>query len=152
MGYIRYRVDVLDALKRAGISSYRIYKDKLLPQSTLQRIREGNTSVNAADAERPPVSRPSHQQGAEERGTTESASPCHKRTTATARRYESASGAARMYAASHLPITRGTAPHHDRHTSRTRSAATSLCMPICAGHRQTPAPPITAGPLGQRRR
>jgi putative transcriptional regulator len=46
VGYIRYRVDVLDALKRAGISSYRIYKDKLLPQSTLQRIREGNTSVN----------------------------------------------------------------------------------------------------------
>lgn len=46
MGHIRYRVDVLDALKRAGISSYRIYKDKLLPQSTLQRIREGNTSVN----------------------------------------------------------------------------------------------------------
>ncbi len=38
---IIYKIDVLDALKKAGFSSYRIRKEKLLGEATLQRIRNG---------------------------------------------------------------------------------------------------------------
>jgi Predicted transcriptional regulator len=38
---IGYRIDVIAALKAAGYSTYRIRKDKLLSESTLQLIREG---------------------------------------------------------------------------------------------------------------
>ena len=37
---IRYKTDVIAALKTAGYSTYRIRKDKLLAESTLQLIRE----------------------------------------------------------------------------------------------------------------
>ena len=37
---IAYKMDVLTALKEAGYSTYRIRKDKLLAESTLQLIRE----------------------------------------------------------------------------------------------------------------
>ena len=43
---IRYRVDVLDALKCAGWSTYRILKSKAIPQSTLQKIRTGETNIS----------------------------------------------------------------------------------------------------------
>lgn len=38
---IVYKLDVLSALKDAGYSSYRIRKEKLLGEATLQKIRGG---------------------------------------------------------------------------------------------------------------
>lgn len=38
---LRYKIDVLAALKNAGYTTYRIRKDGLLSQSTLQKLREG---------------------------------------------------------------------------------------------------------------
>lgn len=38
---IRYKIDVLAALKSAGYTSYRIRQEALLSQSTLQKLREG---------------------------------------------------------------------------------------------------------------
>ncbi len=42
---ITYRIDVLTALKEAGYSSYRIRKEKLMGEATLQKIRS-NTPVS----------------------------------------------------------------------------------------------------------
>lgn len=42
---IVYRIDVLAALKEAGYSSYRIRKEKLMGEATLQKIRS-NTPVS----------------------------------------------------------------------------------------------------------
>lgn len=36
---MRYKVDILSALKEAGYSTYRIRKDKLLSESTVQKLR-----------------------------------------------------------------------------------------------------------------
>ena len=38
---LRYKIDVLAALKEAGYSSYRLRKEKLLSESTLQKSRDG---------------------------------------------------------------------------------------------------------------
>ena len=38
---LRYKIDVLAALKEAGYSSYRLRKEKLLSESTLQKLRDG---------------------------------------------------------------------------------------------------------------
>jgi putative transcriptional regulator len=38
---IRYRIDVLDALKAKGFSSYKIKMDKIIGNSQMQQIREG---------------------------------------------------------------------------------------------------------------
>lgn len=38
---LKYRIDVLAALKKAGFSTYRLQKDKLLSQSTIQALRDG---------------------------------------------------------------------------------------------------------------
>lgn len=38
---IRYKVDVLAALKAAGYTSYRIRKEGLINQTALQRLRDG---------------------------------------------------------------------------------------------------------------
>ena len=38
---IRYRFDVLEALKAAGYTTYRIRKENILGQSTLQQLRMG---------------------------------------------------------------------------------------------------------------
>lgn len=38
---IVYKLDILSALKDAGYSSYRIRKEKLLGEATLQKIRGG---------------------------------------------------------------------------------------------------------------
>ena len=38
---IQYKVDLLAALKAAGYSSYRLRKEKLLGEATIQRIRQG---------------------------------------------------------------------------------------------------------------
>lgn len=37
----QYKVDVLEMLKDAGFSSYRIRKDGLINQTALQKLREG---------------------------------------------------------------------------------------------------------------
>jgi putative transcriptional regulator len=38
---IRYKKDILDALKTAGFSTYKIRKEKLMGEATLQKIRNG---------------------------------------------------------------------------------------------------------------
>ena len=38
---IEYKIDILEALKAAGYSTYRLRKDKLLGEATIQRIRKG---------------------------------------------------------------------------------------------------------------
>lgn len=39
---VTYKIDVLEALKAKGFSSYRIRREKLLSERTLQALREGN--------------------------------------------------------------------------------------------------------------
>jgi putative transcriptional regulator len=39
---IKYKIDVLQALKEAGYSTYRMRKDRLLGESQIQLIRGGN--------------------------------------------------------------------------------------------------------------
>ena len=36
-----YNIDVLEALKQNGYSTYRIRKEKLIGESTLQKLRQG---------------------------------------------------------------------------------------------------------------
>ena len=38
---IRYRIDIIAALKDAGYTSYRIRKEGIINQTALQKIREG---------------------------------------------------------------------------------------------------------------
>ena len=38
---IRYKIDVLEALKAVGYSSYRLRQDKIIGESMLQKIRRG---------------------------------------------------------------------------------------------------------------
>ena len=38
---IKYKLDILTALKERGFSTYRIRKDKLLAESTVQALRRG---------------------------------------------------------------------------------------------------------------
>lgn len=38
---IRYKTDILEALKAKGYSTYRIRKEKLLAESTVQAFRKG---------------------------------------------------------------------------------------------------------------
>lgn len=38
---IKYKVDIIAALKAAGYSTYRIRKEKILNESTLQKFRNG---------------------------------------------------------------------------------------------------------------
>ena len=38
---IVYKIDILSELKKKGYSTYKIRKEKLLGESTLQKIREG---------------------------------------------------------------------------------------------------------------
>lgn len=38
---VKFRIDVLEELKRKGYTSYRIRKDKIFGQRTMQRLREG---------------------------------------------------------------------------------------------------------------
>ena len=38
---IKYRVNVLEKLKAAGYTTYRIRKEKILGEATLQKIRKG---------------------------------------------------------------------------------------------------------------
>lgn len=38
---IKYKIDVLQSLKEAGYSTYRIRKEKILGEATLQKLRQG---------------------------------------------------------------------------------------------------------------
>ena len=38
---LTYNIDVLEALKQNGYSTYRIRKEKLIGESTLQKLRQG---------------------------------------------------------------------------------------------------------------
>lgn len=38
---IKYKIDIIAALKAAGYSTYRIRKEKILNESTLQKFRNG---------------------------------------------------------------------------------------------------------------
>lgn len=42
---IRYKINILDALKDAGYNTYRLHKEKLLSDGTVQKLRDGNTSL-----------------------------------------------------------------------------------------------------------
>ncbi len=42
---LRYKVNILEELKKAGYSTYRMRQEKVLSESTLQRIREGSTVI-----------------------------------------------------------------------------------------------------------
>lgn len=46
---IRYRVNILQKLKDAGYTTYRLQKDKLLSTSTMDKIRKGDTSLTIAN-------------------------------------------------------------------------------------------------------
>lgn len=43
---IRYKIDVLIALKNVGYSTYKLRKDKIMSESTIQKFRNGEI-VNA---------------------------------------------------------------------------------------------------------
>lgn len=38
---LKYKIDILDALKKAGFSTYRIRKEKLFAETTLTKFRNG---------------------------------------------------------------------------------------------------------------
>lgn len=38
---IRYKIDIIASLKAAGYSTYRLRKEKLIGEATLQKIRNG---------------------------------------------------------------------------------------------------------------
>ncbi len=42
---IRYKVDILQELKKAGYTSYWLRQEKVLSESTLQRLRQGGTGI-----------------------------------------------------------------------------------------------------------
>lgn len=42
---IRYKVNILDELKKAGYTSYRMRNEKILAESTMQKLRMGSTSI-----------------------------------------------------------------------------------------------------------
>lgn len=48
---IKYKIDILNALKSAGYTTYKIRKDNILGQSALQQIRNGEL-VSWANIER----------------------------------------------------------------------------------------------------
>lgn len=42
---IRYKINILEALKEAGYTTYRLQKEKLLSASTVQKLRNGDTTL-----------------------------------------------------------------------------------------------------------
>lgn len=42
----RYKVNILEELKKIGYTSYRLRQEKVLSEGTLQKMRVGNTSIN----------------------------------------------------------------------------------------------------------
>lgn len=48
---IEYRFDVLEALKAKGYTTYRLRKEKLLAESTIQKFRQGASTVTLDNIE-----------------------------------------------------------------------------------------------------
>mgnify|MGYP002768608712 CR=1 FL=1 len=46
---IQYKINILDALKTNGFTTYRIRKEKLLSESTIQKFRNNETTVTLAN-------------------------------------------------------------------------------------------------------
>lgn len=44
---LRYKINVLQALRDAGYTTYRLQKEKLISPGTIQKIRVGNASIAA---------------------------------------------------------------------------------------------------------
>ena len=42
---IRYKIDILAALKEAGYNTYRLQKEKLLSSTTVQKLRRRDTTL-----------------------------------------------------------------------------------------------------------
>lgn len=42
---LRYKVNIMEELKKAGYSSYRLRQEKVLGEATLQKIRVGSTML-----------------------------------------------------------------------------------------------------------
>lgn len=42
---IRYKLDILEELKAAGYTTYRLRREKLLAEGTMQKLREGSTAI-----------------------------------------------------------------------------------------------------------
>ena len=42
---IKYKFDILERLKAAGYTTYKIRKEKLFSESTLQKFRKGETTI-----------------------------------------------------------------------------------------------------------
>lgn len=42
---LRYKVNILEELKKTGYSSYRLRQEKILGEATLQKIRVGSTML-----------------------------------------------------------------------------------------------------------
>ena len=42
---IKYKIDILKELKSAGFTTYRLRKEKLLSEGTVQKIRENSTGL-----------------------------------------------------------------------------------------------------------
>ena len=42
---IRYKIDILKELKSAGFTTYRLRKEKLLSEGTMQKIRDDSTGL-----------------------------------------------------------------------------------------------------------
>lgn len=43
---MQYRIDVLSELKKKGYNTTRLRREKLLPESTIQRLRDKKTSIS----------------------------------------------------------------------------------------------------------
>ena len=43
---LKYRINVLDELKKKGYNTTRLRREKILGESTLTRLREGKTSIS----------------------------------------------------------------------------------------------------------
>ena len=43
---IRYKINILQALREAGYTTYRLQKEKLISAGTVQKIRNGDTSLS----------------------------------------------------------------------------------------------------------
>ena len=42
---IRYKINILEALKGAGYNTYRLHKEKLLSDGTVKKLRRGDTTL-----------------------------------------------------------------------------------------------------------
>lgn len=43
---LQYKINVLQELKKAGYSTYRVREEKVLSEGTMQRLRTGSTAIS----------------------------------------------------------------------------------------------------------